>query len=83
MARISIEDCVEKIPNRFALVIVAANRTRQLMAESPPLVSTKNNKHAVVALREISHGKIVQKGNIDFSIDAARVPSVLVNDDEY
>jgi DNA-directed RNA polymerase subunit omega len=62
MARVSIEDCQKFMPNRFALVVVAANRTRQLMSSSMPLVQTKN-KPAVTALREIAEGKITMKGN--------------------
>jgi DNA-directed RNA polymerase subunit omega len=61
MARISIEDCQEKMPNRFALVIVAASRVRQLMDNSEPLIKTKN-KEAVTALREVAEGVIVRKG---------------------
>lgn len=61
MARVSIEDCQKMLPNRFALVTVAANRARQLMGNSQPLVKTKN-KEAVTALREIAEGKVVMKG---------------------
>jgi len=60
MARVSIEDCQKHMPNRFALVVVAANRARQLMSSSQPLISTKN-KVAVTALREIAEGKITAK----------------------
>ncbi len=60
MARVSIEDCQKHMPNRFALVVVAANRARQLMSSSMPLISTKN-KVAVTALREIAEGKITFK----------------------
>ena len=63
MARISIEDCQKVLPNRFALVVVAANRARQLMGNSQPLVRTKN-KEAVTALREIAEGKVVLKGAV-------------------
>lgn len=58
MARVSIEDCLEHIENRFALVTVASDRTRQLMAGKTPLVKTKN-KEAVTALREIAEGLVV------------------------
>ena len=61
MARVSIEDCLRVMPNRFALVVVAANRTRQLMSSSVPLISTRN-KHGVTALREIAEGKIIGRG---------------------
>ncbi len=60
MARVSIEDCMKKLPNRFALVVVAANRARQLMGSITPLIKTKN-KPAVAALREIAEGKVVGK----------------------
>ena len=66
MARVSIEDCQKVMPNRFALVVVAANRTRQLMSSSVPLIKT-NNKTAVTALREIAEGKITMKGNLKAS----------------
>ena len=63
MARVSIEDCQKKLPNRFALVLVASNRTRQLMGNSQPLISTKN-REAVTALREIAEGKVTMKGQV-------------------
>lgn len=57
MARISIEDCLENIENRFALVTIASHRTRQLMNGKTPYIKTKN-KEAVTALREIAEGYI-------------------------
>ncbi len=57
MARVSIEDCLDVLENRFALVTVAATRTRQLMDGEDPLIRTKN-KFAVTALREIAEGVI-------------------------
>jgi DNA-directed RNA polymerase subunit omega len=57
MARVTVEDCLEHEENRFALVLLAANRTRQLMKGSPPLVRG-NNKSAVMSLREIADGKV-------------------------
>jgi DNA-directed RNA polymerase subunit omega len=58
MARITIEDCTEKVPNRFHLVQMAAIRTKQLKKGARPLVSTEDNKEVVVALREIAAGYI-------------------------
>tara|TARA_B100000902_G_C27021691_1_gene769921 strand:+ start:508 stop:753 length:246 start_codon:yes stop_codon:yes gene_type:complete len=58
MARVSIEDCLDYMENRFALVSVASHRTRQLMSGKTPLVKTKN-KEAVTALREIAEGLVV------------------------
>lgn len=57
MARVTVEDCLEQEENRFALVILAAHRTRQLMKGSTPLVAG-NNKSAVMSLREIATGKV-------------------------
>jgi DNA-directed RNA polymerase subunit omega len=57
MARVTVEDCLERDENRFALVILAARRTRQLMKGSQPLVPSKN-RAAVTALREIAAGKV-------------------------
>ncbi len=57
MARVTVEDCLEREENRFALVVLAAHRTRQLMKGHEALVRSKN-KAAVTSLREIAGGKI-------------------------
>ncbi|MGH7269971.1 MAG: DNA-directed RNA polymerase subunit omega [Polyangiaceae bacterium] len=57
MARVTCEDCLEREDNRFALVVLAAQRTRALMKGAPQLVPSKN-KAAVTSLREIAAGKI-------------------------
>lgn len=54
MARVTIEDCIKEVPNRFELVIVAAQRTRQIFSGSPVTISRGNDKYPVVALREIA-----------------------------
>ncbi len=64
MARVSIEDCLEHIENRFALVMVAAHRTRQLLEGTDALIRTKN-KEAVTALREIADGHVVGKSKVN------------------
>jgi DNA-directed RNA polymerase subunit omega len=57
MARITIEDCLEKIPNRFHLVLIAAKRARQLsLGGAEPIVSWENDKSTVIALREVAAG---------------------------
>ncbi len=58
MARITVEDCVEKIGNRFELVLVATKRARQIARGSAPLVEEENDKATVLALREIADGKV-------------------------
>jgi len=57
MARVTVEDCLEKEENRFALVVLASARTRTLMKGSNALVNSKN-KPAVIALREIAAGRV-------------------------
>ncbi|MBQ8829134.1 MAG: DNA-directed RNA polymerase subunit omega [Burkholderiaceae bacterium] len=57
MARITVEDCLKKIPNRFQMVLSAAARARQLCQGQPPLVECKD-KPCVAALREIADGAV-------------------------
>lgn len=59
MARITVEDCLKKVDNRFALIHLAAKRVRQLRKGAEPLVICKN-KDIVVSLREIAADKVVQ-----------------------
>jgi len=58
MARITVEDCLKRIPNRFQLTLAATYRARQLSAGASPLVEPNRDKHTVISLREISVGKI-------------------------
>ena len=54
MARITVEDCIDKFPSRFELVLVASNRARKLYAGENPTVEIDNDKNTVIALREIA-----------------------------
>ncbi|MBC7156839.1 MAG: DNA-directed RNA polymerase subunit omega [Rhodobacteraceae bacterium] len=54
MARVTVEDCVDKVPNRFDLVLLAAHRAREVASGSVPTVDRDNDKNPVVALREIA-----------------------------
>ena len=58
MARITVEDCVDKVPNRFDLVLLASHRARQVSQGAPLLVDRDNDKNPVVALREIAEEKL-------------------------
>ena len=58
MARVTVEDCVDKIPNRFELVLFSAHRARGMSAGSEILVERDNDKNPVVALREIADEKL-------------------------
>jgi DNA-directed RNA polymerase subunit omega len=54
MARVTVEDCVDKVPNRFELVLLASHRAREIATGSPLTVDRDNDKNSVVALREIA-----------------------------
>ena len=54
MARVTVEDCIEKVPNRFSLVLLSAHRARAISAGSQIMVDRDNDKNPVVALREIA-----------------------------
>lgn len=66
MARVTVEDCLENVENRFALVVLATQRARQLLRDAEPLVPSKN-KECVTALREIAASKV------GFDLDVAEV----------
>jgi DNA-directed RNA polymerase subunit omega len=58
MARITVEDCIDKVPNRFELVLLAAHRARSLANGAQITVDAENDKNAVIALREIAEERV-------------------------
>ena len=70
MARVTVEDCIEKIPNRFDLVLAAAQRARHISTGNPLTIDRDNDKNPVVALREIA----------DETIDPDKLRDQIVND---
>ncbi len=58
MARVTVEDCLDNVENRFALVLLVAKRAKQLLKGSASTVSGKNNKYIVSALREVAAGTV-------------------------
>ena len=58
MARVTVEDCVEKVPNRYELLMVAAQRAKDISSGAPIAVERDNDKNPVIALREIAEGKV-------------------------
>jgi len=58
MARVTVEDCMPLVENRFALVLLATKRARQLMAGARPLIENLKDKPPVLALREVATGKV-------------------------
>lgn len=76
MARITVEDCLENVENRFHLVIIAAKRARQLMRGSDdPRVPWDNDKATVVALREIALGYKDFNENREVAVEVAPEPA--------
>lgn len=67
MARVTVEDCIEKIPNRFDLVLTASQRARGIMKGDLPTLDRDNDKNPVIALREIA-AETVDIGNLNDSI---------------
>lgn len=75
MARITVEDCLENIGNRFELVLTATKRARQIGHGSEPMVQEENDKPTVIALREIAEG-LINSEKVDIlqaELDAAEV----------
>ena len=58
MARITVEDCLDRIPNRFQLTLAATYRARQLAQGGTPMIDASRDKPTVVALREVAAGKV-------------------------
>ena len=72
MARITVEDCLEKVESQFDLVLLAKERTSQLNAGEESLVSNDNDKNTVISLREIGEGKVSIKNLEDLAITKLR-----------
>ena len=84
MARITVEDCLENIDNRFELVLTATKRARQIGHGAEPMVEEQNDKPTVIALREIAEG-LVDAEKVDVlqaEIEAAEVFDMMPAEDE-
>ena len=82
MARITVEDCLEKIDSQYDLVLLAKERTSQLNAGEKALVSQDDDKNTVIALREIGDGKISLKTLEDAAINKLRKIKSQINESE-
>ena len=83
MARVTVEDCVEKIPNRFELVLLAAQRARNLSRGEELTVDRDNDKNTVVALREIAEETVpLAKLEFDLIKSLSRAPEPEPADEE-
>lgn len=72
MARVTVEDCLDHVDNRFELVLLASKRARQLVSGKEPTLEWQNDKPTVLALREISEGKITVKILEDMAAEEKR-----------
>lgn len=80
MARITVEDCLEHIENRFDLVLLAARRARQIAQGADPLVAPENDKPTVIALREIAEN-LVSSESMDEMEAQAEIEKIATDDD--
>ena len=85
MARITVEDCLDRIDNRFEMVLTATKRARQIANGAEPLVEEENDKPTVIALREIADGLVdPEKVNvIQAEIEAAEAFDTPLEEDEF
>ena len=80
MARITVEDCLEHVENRFDLVLLAARRARQISQGAEPLVPAENDKPTVIALREIAEN-LVNNETMDEMEAKAQIEKISTDDD--
>ena len=81
MARVTVEDCLSKVDNRFQLVLVATKRARQISLGATPHVEEENDKPTVIALREIAEG-FVTKDILDEKIEEDILEFMEASDEE-
>jgi DNA-directed RNA polymerase subunit omega len=85
MARITVEDCLNRINNRFDMVLTATKRARQIANGAEPLVEEENDKPTVIALREIADG-LIDPERVDVlqaEIEAAEAFDTRIEDDDF
>jgi DNA-directed RNA polymerase subunit omega len=82
MARVTIEDCIEKIPSRFELVVLAAQRAKEISSGAKSLIDKDNDKDAVVALREIAAGKLSPESLREGAVKKYQNRQMLEEDDK-
>ena len=80
MARITVEDCLEHVENRFDLVLLAARRARQIAQGADPLVPPENDKPTVIALREIADN-LISASSMDEMEAQAEIEKIATDDD--
>lgn len=80
MARITVEDCLEHVENRFDLVLLAAHRARQIAQGADPLIPAENDKPTVLALREIAEN-LITASSMDEMEAQAEIDKIATDDD--
>ena len=77
MARVTVEDCLEQVPNRFALVLLVARRAKQLMKGAEMTLGLRNNKVIVGSLREVAAGNVRFEYDPEFATPEIQIQSEL------
>jgi DNA-directed RNA polymerase subunit omega len=77
MARVTVEDCLEKVPNRFALVLMVSKRVKQLMKGAEGTVAARSNKFVVTSLREVAAGNVGYESHINQASAIAEIEADL------
>ncbi|MDP7038179.1 MAG: DNA-directed RNA polymerase subunit omega [Myxococcota bacterium] len=75
MARVTVEDCLDNVDNRFALVLLGAQRARQLLKGAKSTVEHSKNKAAVLSLREIAAGHVYYEGDLEDLLENEEAPN--------
>ncbi len=73
MARVTVEDCLEKVPNRFALVLMVTKRAKQLLKGAEATVAFKSNKYIVTSLREVAAGNVGYESHVNASFAVTEI----------
>ena len=76
MARVTVEDCMDKVPNRFSLVLAVSKRAKQLTKGAESTVASRNNKFVVQALREVAAGNVI----FDYLLERGTPEQQIAND---
>lgn len=83
MARVTIEDCLDNVDNRFQLILTAAKRARQISQGAEPLVPLENDKPTILALREISNGYITRDILKQTRANKSLIDEIVIDDDVF
>lgn len=73
MARVTVEDCLTKVPNRFALVLMVTKRAKQIIKGAETTVAARKNKEIVTALREVAIGNVGYESGMNYAVAISEI----------